>query len=622
MSYFKNICLLKAPHAVEAPHPTFVSDFTEISGLAAVVEKDVESVSIPESFYHEGAFENFRRFLERNPADLVGISSMTGAFNNALALAKIAKEFGKYVIMGGNHPSALPDEVLKSPHVDALILGEGEATFKDFVLNGPEKKVPGMAFKENGRAIFTESRPLIDDLSALPYPLRKARPTRFGESGANYSIDTVYTSRGCPYQCTFCANNTINKKWRARDPEHVVGELATLHEPGRKKLIKIGDANFLTSVSRVEKICDLMIRGDLTNFKLWTETSVNDIIRAEKIMPKLRKVGMGTIGLGIESPNAETRKKMKKNNKEDSCARAVDILTRHKIKTHGFFVLGHHTETEEDTENYPKFARAIGLKLPIFFVLTPYPGTVIYDEYRRENKIKSYDWDSYNNFGTVVETKSMNIKTLKRMVAYCCGIFFNRYSFLKRSTFLEIIITPMLSLVFMNVLFRLNRENSRDEIKDLIFYALETGATGLSRRIPVKPLFILRLFKDITIRIRHSPGKNLDFSLSQDKDARYVKARLNNDQKGVRGITLNIDKAMRLGERASVNQYAAIACKFEILKNLKKNPMKKWRYLLTILFSREFMSILCHGLFYILSTLIQGFGALVVGLFFVRKAKV
>ena len=418
MSYFENICLVKAPMLFDIPHAQDTSDFTELCYLAAMVEPDVNSVSLPVHFYGRNPYEAYVKFLKQHPVDLVGISSMTGAFNNALRLAKIAKEHDKYVVMGGYHTSALPDEVLKSPHVDAVIIGEGELTFKDLVQNGPSKEVAGLAYKENGHIVHTGFRSLIMDLDSIPHPLRRARPKRFGENGADYSIDTVFTSRGCPWNCSFCANDVINKQWRARSPENVLEELSQLHDPHQKKLIKIWDANFMTDINRVEKICDLMMEHNLTNFKIWTETRIADIVRGERIMDKLFRVGLRHVSLGIESPNEETLKLMKKKNTTDDCFKAVEILNRHGIKGQGYFIIGHYRETKEDTERYPEFADALGLRHGIFMVMTPYPGTAIFEEYKQEDKIRSYDWDNYNNFGPVVETRGMDLQTLKEMYAW------------------------------------------------------------------------------------------------------------------------------------------------------------------------------------------------------------
>jgi anaerobic magnesium-protoporphyrin IX monomethyl ester cyclase len=584
MSYFKNVCLVKAPQAFDIPHPQNISDLTEICYLAAVIENEVETVSMPVDFYSKNPYETFVRFLKKNAVDLVGISSMTGAFNNALKLAEIAKRFDKYVVMGGYHPTALPEDVLKSPYVDAVIIGEGDMTFKDLVINGPSRDVAGMTFMENGEIAHTGCRPLIKDLDGLPHPLRHIRPPRFGEPGDEYSIDTVYTSRGCPWTCTFCANDTVNKRWRARSPENVIEELAQLHDPKRKKLIKIWDANFLTNVKRVGKLCDLMIENKLTHFKIWTETSVGDIVRAENIMEKLYRVGLRNISLGIESPNAETLKLMNKKNRDDICVKAVEILNKNKIKPQGYFIIGHYRETLEDTMRYPEYAESLGLRHSIFMVMTPYPGTKIYNEYKQENKIINFNWDLYNNFGTVVETKGMDLKTLKKMYAYCWGRFYVRYTFFNEKKPFGIAFGLLQYLLMLYTIFKIDKDNTKEEIKDYIFGYLEAGCLNLTRPYHVKPPLFMRWFGEITLRFTHSPGKNIDFLIMQTEDSRSLRWRRTDESGLVRGYTFDLDKIIKLGEKMSADKAILITCKLETIKN---NPKGRLRNIVSFLASKE-----------------------------------
>lgn len=583
MSSFNHICLLKAPQVFSFPHSQDVSDLTEIGYLAAAVKEDVASVSIPVDFYGRNPYKSFFSFLKSNPVDLVGISTMTGAFNNALKLAEIAKKFNKYVVMGGYHPSALPEDVLKSPHVDAVIIGEGEITLKDLVVHGPSGNIAGLVFKENGRTIHNGYRPVIKNLDTVSHPHRKVRPIRFGEPGCDYSIDTIFTSRGCPWKCTFCANDTINKKWRARSPGNVIEEMEQIHDAKQKKLMKIWDANFLTNVKRVNEICDLMIENKLTNFKIWTETRVEDIVRAEGIMDKLRRVGLTHISLGIESPNAETLKLMKKKNTEDACIKAVKILNRHKIKPQGYFIIGHYSETVEDTKRYPEFAEALGLRHSIFMVMTPYPGTEIFNEYKRENKIRSFNWDLYNNFGTVVETRGMDAKTLKKMHAYCYGRFYTRYGFLNQKKSFSMVIPLVQFLLMLHTVFRADKNNSEEEIKDYLFDFLESGCINVDRPYTMKPPWLLRWFKEITIRFRHSPGKNVDFCITQTKNTRRLMGKRTDDESRVRGITFDLDKIIRLAKKGASEKSTHIACKFEVMKN---NPKKMTRNVISLLADR------------------------------------
>ncbi len=587
MAYFKNVALLKAPMAYDMPMPQFVMDLIEIASLAAVVEKDVDSVRIPVDFYNDNAYEDYQRYLKERPVDLVGISSMTGAFNKALKLAEMSKREDKFVVMGGYHASALPEEVLKSPFVDAVIIGEGEATFRDLVLNGPSTDVLGLAIKKDGNIVFTGERPLIQDLDSLPLPLRSARPARFGEAGDAYSIDTIYTSRGCPRQCSFCANDIVNKRWRARSPENIVEEMALLHDPNRKKFLKLWDANFLTNVKRIEKLCDLMIEREFTNFKICFETGVNDVIRAEEIMPKLRRVGINHVGIGIESPNEETLQRINKKIKSDDCSRAAKILNDNGIKGQGFFIIGHYNESVEDTKKYPDYAESLGLRNSLFMVMTPYPGTKVYDEYKADDKIRSYNWDLYNNFGTTVETNSMDIRTLKMMHAYCCGKNLVRFGFMNNSKPLGFAASVLQHLVYMYLPLKIDDTNSHDDIKNYMFAFLSSSCGEHTRAKPGKSSLSLDWFKEYNLRFVHSSDKALDFRIFPSGKELHMEVKEAAAGASANGVVIELDDIMKLGSRIQTNRLIAGASHFEIIKNITNEPTLKFRKYLSLTFNKD-----------------------------------
>lgn len=607
MSYFNRVALLKAPLVYDVPQPQYVSDLIEICQLAAVIEEDVESVRIPVDFYSDTAFDDFNAFLKKESVDLVGISTITGAYNNALKLAEMAKRAGKYVVMGGYHPSALPHEVLlESPFVDAVIIGEGEATFKDFVTNGPSKEIAGMAIKIDGEVVFTGERALIEDLDALPLPLRKIRPERFGEAGDDYSIDTVYTSRGCPMSCSFCANDIVNKRWRARSPEHIVQELSLLQDPKRKKFIKLWDANFLTDVKRIETLCDLMIDRDLTNFRICVETGVNDIIRAEGIMDKLRRIGVSHVGLGIESPNEATLKSMNKKIKTDNCHKAVKILKDHEIKGQGFFIIGHYSEGVEETKQYPRYAQDLGLRNALFMVMTPYPGTRVYDEYRKEGKVKSLNWDLYNNFGTTVETQTMDIKTLKRMHAYCWGQFYVPFAFNNNSSPLGVVANIIQKMAMFYAFFTLDKSNSLDEIRNYLFEYLAAAIGEQSRSRPRKRSLLLRRFRSFDMRFVHSAEKVIDLTIVAVGETLQMQIHQPEVIESPEGLVIDFDRIIALGKNLTTNKLVTFASKIEIIKSVTDNPRLKLQKIRSLLLDKDVLVAGFQVVRYLAPVLIQG----------------
>lgn len=610
MGYFKNICLVKAPQTYELPFSINVPDLTELCYLAAMVEKDVDSILMPENYMNKHIYDSFSALLNENRIDLVGISSLTGAYNNALRLAEIAKKKGKYVVMGGYHPSALPEEVLKSPYVDAVIIGEGEETFRELVIFGPGKDVAGMAYKDNGGIVFTPPRPLIDDLDTIPHPLRRIRPPRYGEKSKDYSADTVFTSRGCPWHCSFCANDTVQKRWRARSPENVVEELSHLHDPKKRKGIKIWDANFLVNIQRVEKICDLMIERGLTNFWIWTEARVTDVILAEGILDKLYRVGLRSVHLGIESPNENTLKLMNKKKTPNDDAKAAEILKRHKIAPWGFFIIGHINENVEETKRYPEYAAALNLRWVVFMIMTPYPGTAIFKEYQAENKIKSYDWDLYNNFCPVVETRGMDIQTLKKMYAYCHGRFYGKVHF---SKFLSIgLIDSIAQMVVVYglswyALFRINKTYTEEEIKDLIFEEYQ-AAVGIeierNFKNRKKKNWWLNVFKTITFRILHSPEKTIDLKLTQQKHKRYLVVEESFGRGVVHGpvLIIKLDKIMKIARALYPDRYISLNSNWEFLELSFSAQIRR---IITLLWNKDILITFIHLFWAILGIMTQ-----------------
>lgn len=595
MSYFKHVSLVEALQSTNTPIPRFFSDAIGVCYLAGAIKHDVETLVMPENYFNDGVFESFRALLKYYPIDLVGISSMTGGFNNAIKLAMIAKEHGVFVAMGGFHPTALPEEVLRLDCVDVVIIGEGEATFRELVLHGPSKDIKGLAYKDGGGIVFTGERPVIVDVNSIEFPLRSLRPERYGEKGSEYSIDTIYTSRGCPWTCSFCANDQMHKHWRGRSPENVVEELSMLHDPKKKKHIKIWDANFLTNIKRAEQICDLLIEKGLTNFKFGTESRVKDVIRGERILPKLRQIGLHLIGLGIESPHERTLSLMNKNNKLEEVKYAIELARKHKISTEGYFIIGHYSETLEDTMAYPEFAKSLGLRKALFMVMTPYPGTRIFDEYKNAGNIVSYDWDLYNNFSPVVKTACMDALTIVKMMAYCIIAFSGYRSVLRRNS-KHGILTDLLSRLFSFIsIMKVNKSLPENEVRNSIFDAFLMYQGGGAVIESEDNSFSKKQWKDtIVISLEHSPGKAIDFVFEQHGIRRSLSIVKRNSERSKPDAVISLDDLIAFSWSVSIDWMINVFFTGEILKNNPNMMLKSTgfiRQMLRLLSDRELWRI-------------------------------
>jgi len=584
MSYFKHVSLVEALQSINTPIPRFISDAIGVCYLAGAIRHDVETLVMPENYFNDAVFESFRSLLEHYPIDLVGISSMTGGFNNAMKLARIAKEHGVFVAMGGFHPTALPEEVLKLDCVDVVVIGEGEATFRELVLHGPSKDVKGLAYKDGGGIVFTGERPVILDVNSIDFPLRSLRPERYGEKGSDYSIDTIYTSRGCPWTCSFCANDQMHKHWRGRSPENVVEELSMLHDPRKKKHIKIWDANFLTNIKRAEKICDLLIEKGLTNFKFGMESRVKDVIRGEHILPKLRQVGLHLIGLGIESPHERTLSLMNKKNKLDDVKYAIDLARKNGIGTEGYFIVGHYSETLEDTMAYPEFAKSLGLRKALFMVMTPYPGTKIFDEYKNAGNIVSYDWDLYNNYSPVVKTECMDPLTIVKMMAYCTIAFSGYRSVLAKNS-KHGILSDLLSRLFLFcIMMKVNKTLTENDVRNSLFDAF----LMYQEKNPVieseNNSFSKKQWKEtIIIRLEHSPEKAINFVFEQNGSRRSLSIVKRDSENSPPNAVISLDDLIVFSRSVSIDWMINVMCTGEILKNNPNLMLNSTRFIRNIL---------------------------------------
>ncbi|NTV99158.1 MAG: radical SAM protein, partial [Chlorobiaceae bacterium] len=544
---------------------------------------------IPENYYNDALYDSFRSLLKKRPIDLVAISSMTGCFNNALRLAAIAKESGVFVVIGGFHPTALPEEVLSNFSVDAVVIGEGEATFRELVLKGPSEEVAGLAYRENGGIVRTAPRPVIADINSIAFPLRTLRPPRYGEKGSDYSIDTIYTSRGCPWSCSFCANDTMHKKWRGRSPENVVEEIALIHDPNKKKLLKIWDANFLTNIGRAESICDMMIERGLTNFRIVTETRARDIIRAEGILDKLRQIGLSKIGFGIESPNVKTLELMNKKNELDDVRRAINLVRQNGIGAEGYFIIGHYTETIEDTLVYPEFAESLGLKQALFMSMTPYPGTRIFEEYKAEDRITSFDWDRYNNFCPVVSTRSMDTPTIQQMLVYCNIAFCNYRSVLKRNNASGALIALLKYLFQFCVLIRVNKELGDEAILDLLYNAfLRYAVTSPVISWECRPGY-KKLDGPIIVSMQRHSSETIDFIVEQQSSRRVLSIVRRKAGAPPADAHIKLEGVVAASGSISIDHLTGILYRTELLHN---NPTLMAGQLFSITADKEFWKVM------------------------------
>lgn len=336
------------------------------------------------------------RKIERFQPQIIGISSVTQNFNLAKRYARVAKSHKIPVIVGGVHISALPNSM--SPHMDIGCIGEAEETmvelFEIFLDRGsfPKeqlKKIKGVVFWENGRLYVTEKRDPIGNLDSLPLPARDV----FKMEKHSY----IFSSRGCPYRCTFCASSRFWGKVRFFSAEYVVKEIEELVNKYNVRMISFFDDLFVANKSRLKEIVNLMKKTKLPKkVKLTCSCTANRI--DDETGRLLKEMNVLSVGMGLESGCERTLKYLKGNafSLEDNF-RAVKTLEKYGIKANASFVIGSPLETREEIMETYKFIQNNPLTLVDVYVLTPFPGTPIW-AYAKERGLVSddMDWDRVN----------------------------------------------------------------------------------------------------------------------------------------------------------------------------------------------------------------------------------
>lgn len=486
MGAFRKVALLQSHQQFQPVHEYYVADLVEVAGLAAVIRNAVDDVAIPVSPLDRAPFAAFERFVRSRRPDLVGISTFTCGARSALGYAEIAKRSGAFVVLGGYHPSALPEECLASPHVDAVVRGQGEHALLELVRTGSPEGIPGLSWRDGGRIVHEPGQPPEVDLDALPLPLRELRPPRFGLTGLDYHTDTIYASRGCRGKCVFCANHLVNGAWRGRRIESLLAELETIPPPrsGPWKYVKFWDSIFLADPDRVERLCrGILEAGFERHFRFIVETRVEDVLRAEPILPLMRRAGFVRVGIGVESPNRATHRDLQKGINLAHVTRAAELVTAANMQLTKFLIVGHSGESEEDALAYPDWSLGHGVRLQntTFFVMTPYPGTELAADYERRGLIASRDWDLYTNFGAVISPGGLTPTRLQVVHAAVAIRYGASRRFASGKSVLDAVSKTFEPLFLLAKVGLLRGGRSRDEVAADLYEALSLAAGTADR---------------------------------------------------------------------------------------------------------------------------------------------
>jgi len=365
-----------------------------IAYLAAVARQGGHNVKIVDLNIEKKALDK----IDLNYFDVIGITADTPRYYEAIRIAEEIKKTDKPIVMGGYHVTFLDEEALSTGFVDVIIRGEGEHIFLN-LLNAWEsntglKNILGISYVEEGKIIRNKDAPPPQNLDKLPFPARDLLPiSKYKNTLNGVPSANLITSRGCPYNCYFCASSKFGGiKWRSRSAKNIVNEMEILYNDYGYRAFEILDDNFTLNKKRIFAFADELEKRNMTDIIWWCFARVDTIAKNEGMVKRMAEVGAYRVFLGLESVNENVLDNYGKGIEHNQQKEAINILKKYGIGIHGSFIIGDMNETKDMVMKTVNWAKKMNPEIAQFSLLTPFPGTQLYDDMKKENKLLHNDW--------------------------------------------------------------------------------------------------------------------------------------------------------------------------------------------------------------------------------------
>ena len=382
-------------------YPDFPTPPLGIAYIGASVGVKCEKDLIDFSF--EEDWTKIEKYLSGLPRyDLCAFTSMTLSFDKGV---RIAEQLRKYqecpFVIGGSHETVFPQAVLEASPFDIAVLGEGEVTFRELVERGAcdLDSIRGIAYRDvAGRVKVNAPRGYVSDLDSIQFPDRDLLPmdkyiaafsnTLPGERGT-----TVIGSRGCPFECAFCAKEIFGRKLRSRSPANILAEIELLLAKYSLTTIHFVDDTFITGTGFVREFCEEKVRKGL-DFLWRCEARVDSL--NDSVLQLMSKNGCVGVMCGVESGAQEILDAMNKKQSVDQILNVCDAIHRNGIDLGVFIILGYPGETAETLAKTIALVRKIKPTIVAVSFATLLPGTQMYSQYFRGSEASESVWRDYH----------------------------------------------------------------------------------------------------------------------------------------------------------------------------------------------------------------------------------
>ncbi len=413
--------------------------------LAAYLEakiKDVE-IEVLDCQAKQLDWRGLEKHIESFEPDVVASSGLaTCNTYTAVRTLEAAKKVKPDVltVTGGQHFTVMAQESLETyPEIDVIVRGEGEETLVELVQAFSEKKsfsrIKGISFRHNGEIRHNPPRPLIGNMDDLPFPgyhfvediIHKYHFEMMAGSETRYAI--IEGSRGCPHRCKFCTQwKHWLGKWRSKSAKRIADEMEFCLQNYGSKFLWLTDDNFGLG-RRADELCDEIIGRGLSDDIMWfIQARCDDIVKNKDLLPKMRKAGNYWMLLGVESHRESTLETFNKNYNPEDAFTAVKLLKENDIFAQAMFIIGERKDSAESIAGLREYVNDLDPDLAIFMILTPFPGTEIFETAKRNGWIEDLNWANYDMVHAIMPTETLSREEVQEELYKCYRDFYGSWS--------------------------------------------------------------------------------------------------------------------------------------------------------------------------------------------------
>lgn len=389
--------MLINPNSTLAGRDTIYSRFVPpiaasgIAYIAALLEKNRAKVIIIDQYANKMTNEELSNRINAESPQLVGFSCLTPVMGNVKVLVEQVRLLKKdiKIILGNIHASIFAEELLRRKIADIIVRGEGEISMLEVSIAIKENKnlhdIRGISFIENGNIYHNPDREPQSNPDDFPYPAWHLFDLEYYRSHPMVSLHEItvpiQASRGCPYQCIFCSQDTLYEKPRYRKTVNVIDEIEYIYSKLGVSHFVFIDAYFPFSIEHGLEFCDEFMQRGLHKKIRWVTESRVDKVNL-KLLKRMKEAGLHLIMYGFEVGNQEVLDRINKRTTLEQARQAMKDSKKADILTLGLFILGLPNETKQTCEDTIRFAKELDCDIAKFNIAVPLPGSKFFEDNR------------------------------------------------------------------------------------------------------------------------------------------------------------------------------------------------------------------------------------------------